>query len=98
MASPDLFALMERPEFPRSCKYDPHWVIENRMGLNALWLTEWLCEEVRLEPGMRVLDLGGGKAMSSVFLVKEFDVHVWATDLWIPATENLKQIEQFDLR
>lgn len=90
-------SLMTRPEFPRSSKYDPMWVIENRMGLNALWLTEWLCESMRLEPGMRVLDLGCGKALSSVFLAKELGLQVWATDLWIAATENLNTIEAFDL-
>ena len=39
-----------------------------------------------IEPGMKVLDLGCGKAMSSIFLAREFRVSVWATDLWIPAT------------
>ena len=90
-------ALVRRPEFPRSNKYDPEWVIENRMGLNALWLTEWLCESMQMKPGMRVLDLGCGKALSSIFLAKEFGVQVWATDLWIEATENLQRIEESGL-
>ena len=34
------------------------------------------------KPGMRVLDLGCGRAMSSIFLRREFGVQVWATDLW----------------
>ena len=38
---------------------------------------------------MRVLDLGCGLAMSSIFLRREFDVQVWATDLWFNASENL---------
>jgi len=50
--------------FPRSAKYEPEWVIENAMGPNPLWLTEFLCEEMELRPGMRVLDLGCGKALS----------------------------------
>ena len=29
---------------------------------------------MELEPGMRVLDMGCGKAISSIFLAKEFDV------------------------
>ena len=52
-------------------------------------MTEWLCEKLDLQPGMRVLDLGCGRALSSVFLAREFGVQVWATDLWIAATENL---------
>src|SRR3954464_575242 len=59
---------------------------------NPLWMTEWLCEALDLRPGMRVLDLGCGRAMSSVFLRREFGVQVWATDLWFSASENLQRI------
>ena len=95
--SKSLSELMARPDFPNSGKYDPHWVIENRMGLNALWLTEWLCQELHLKPGSRILDLGCGKALSSIFLAREYDIAVWATDLWIGATENLARIEEYGL-
>ncbi|MEZ5227484.1 MAG: hypothetical protein R2710_12635 [Acidimicrobiales bacterium] len=46
------------------------------MGPNALWLTEALTEVMTIEPGMKVLDLGCGKAMSSIFLAKEFGAQV----------------------
>ena len=59
-------------------------------GANALWLTEWLTEGLDLKPGMRVLDLGCGRANSSIFLHREFGVQVWATDLWFSASENLR--------
>jgi cyclopropane fatty-acyl-phospholipid synthase-like methyltransferase len=62
------------------------------MGSNVLWLTEWLCERLELRPGMRVLDLGCGRAKSSIFLAREFDVQVWATDLWISASENWQRV------
>ena len=84
--------LLSLDRFPRSSMYDPGWVIENEMGPNVLWLTEFLCEAMDLRPGMRVLDLGCGKALSSIFLAREFGVQVWATDLWIPATENAHRI------
>jgi SAM-dependent methyltransferase len=45
-----------------------------------------------LKPGMRVLDLGCGRAASSIFLRREFDVQVWATDLWFSASENIQRI------
>ncbi len=76
------------PQFTRSSKYDPEWFMENQMGPNVLCLTEALCEVMDLKPGMRVLDMGCGKAMSSIFLAKEYGVQVWATDLWIKPTEN----------
>ena len=41
---------------------------------------------------MRVLDLGCGRALSSIFLRREFGVQVWATDLWFSASENLQRI------
>ena len=79
-------------EFPRSAKYDPGWVIENMMGPSVLWLTESLTQVMDLEPGMRVLDMGCGRAISSIFLAKEFDLQVWATDLWIRASANLERV------
>ena len=92
-----LHNLMKIDHFPRSSKYDPAWVIENEMGPNVLWLTEFLCEAMNLIPGMRVLDLGCGKALSSMFLAREFNVQVWATDLWVSASENAQRIRAAQL-
>ncbi|MFW5739088.1 MAG: SAM-dependent methyltransferase [Myxococcota bacterium] len=83
---------LQNPVFPRSNRYDPAWVLANNMGPNPLWLTEWLTEYVKLTPGMRVLDLGCGKALSSVFLAREFDVHVVAADLWTSVDDNWQRI------
>lgn len=83
---------LQSEQFPLSSKYHPDWVIANAMGSNTLWLTEWLVRKMDLRPGMRVLDLGCGRAVSSVFLAREFDVQVWATDLWISASENRQRI------
>jgi cyclopropane fatty-acyl-phospholipid synthase-like methyltransferase len=59
---------------------------------NALWVTEWLTTALDVQPGTRVLDLGCGRASSSIFLRREFDVQVWATDLWVAAGENILRI------
>jgi len=91
---PQLLAL---EQFPRASAYDPNLVIESDMGPNVLWLTEFLCEALDLRPGMRVLDLGCGKALSSIFLAREFGVQVWATDLWISATDNAQRIRAAQL-
>jgi SAM-dependent methyltransferase len=93
----ELLIRLKTKNFPLSSKYDPHLVIENQMGPNVLWLTEWLCQEITLEPGERVLDMGCGKALSSIFLAREFNVRVWAADLWIKPTENWKRICQQDM-
>lgn len=85
------------PEFPRSNSYDPDWVMDNQMGPNALWLVEWLCRDLELKPGMRVLDLGCGTAMTSIFLAREFDVRVWASDLWVNQNQNWKRVRDAGL-
>ncbi len=79
--------------FPRSAKYHPEWVLASVSGAaNALWLSEWLAAALDLRPGMRVLDLGCGRAASSIFLRREFGAQVWATDLWFSASENMQRI------
>src|ERR1700675_2558594 len=79
--------------FSRSSRYHPEWVLAGVSGgANPLWMTEWLAEALDLRPGMRVLDLGCGRAMSSIFLRREFGVQVWATDLWFSASENRQRI------
>jgi cyclopropane fatty-acyl-phospholipid synthase-like methyltransferase len=83
---------LRQPAFPRSSAYDPRWVMENAMGPNVLWLAEWVCRRMELRPGMRVLDLGCGRAVSSIFLAREFDVRVWAADLWVGPTDNWERI------
>lgn len=88
----DTYPLLQKPEFPRSGQYDPAWMLDNQMGPNAVWLMEWLSEAAPLSPGMRVLDLGCGRAMSSIFLAKEFGVQVWAADLWIGPDNNWKRV------
>src|SRR5579872_3516619 len=81
--------------FPRADRYDLEWIRGGASGgANCLWLTEWLAERMTLEPGMRVLDLGSGRASSSIFLHREFGVQVWATDLWFSVSENLKRIRE----
>lgn len=85
-------ALMKKAEFPRSAAYDQDWMLENQMGPNALWLLEWLCEALPLESGMRVFDLGCGKAMTSIFLAREFGVRVWAADLWMSPDNNWRRV------
>ncbi|MFC4562286.1 SAM-dependent methyltransferase [Nocardiopsis mangrovi] len=43
---------------------------------------------------MKVLDLGRGPAMASIFLAREHGVEVWASELWIPAEENAARFDQ----
>ncbi len=94
-ADPAAFAeFMQHPDYPRASAYDPEWAYRNLMGPNSLWLAEALTQVLPLEPGMRVLDLGCGTAITSIFLARELGVEVWAADLWIEPTVNRRRIEE----
>lgn len=97
-AEPERFAELARPDlFPRASAYDPAWIWTNHMGPNVIWLTDALTQKLDLKPGMRVLDMGCGTALSSIFLAREFGVEVWAVDLWVPAHENFSRIQEAGL-
>jgi cyclopropane fatty-acyl-phospholipid synthase-like methyltransferase len=83
--------------FPRSTQYDPQWVREHSMGENVLYNLESITSQIPLQKGMRVLDLGCGKAASSVFLAKEFALQVWAVDEAISATDNYQRVLEANL-
>jgi len=86
-------ARVANPAFPRASAYDPQFQLETMMGPNVLWLAEWASQAVPLRPGMRVLDLGCGKAASSIFIAAEFGATVWAADLWVKPTANWARIK-----
>lgn len=92
-SSKELARRLHLDRYPRSNRYDPAWVVEHMMGPHPLWLMEHLTTLLPLQPGQRVMDLGCGKALTSIFLAREFDVRVHAVDLWIGAGENLARIE-----
>ena len=77
--------------FPLTAKYDPQWIRDNALGENALCQTEALSRRLSFHPGMRILDLGCGKATSSIFLAREFGVQVWAADGATSPSENHKR-------
>ena len=81
-------------KYERSSKYDSQWISDNWMGPHPLWLVEELCKNMDLRPGMKLLDMGCGKGLTSVFLAKEYGVTVFANDLWVDATENLRRFEE----
>jgi SAM-dependent methyltransferase len=94
MPANDPLARLKLGHYPRSLLYDPAWVVENRMGPHPLWLMEALTNVLHLERGGRVLDLGAGTALTSIFLAKEFGVSVVAADLWVDPTENQRRVRE----
>ncbi len=65
-----------KERFPRSAKYEVDWMLANEMGPNALWLLEDLTKHLALPKESRLLDMGCGRAVTSIFL--SFP-HVWRT-------------------
>lgn len=78
-------------------KYDIDFVNNNLMGPNIVKITEELTEHLHLKKGMKILDLGCGNALSSIFIAKEYGATVYATDLWVSAAENYERIKHVGL-
>ena len=97
MSSELLREALTLDRYPRSNAYDQQWVVDNLMGPHPLWCSESLLQVMPLRPGMRVLDLGCGTALSSIFLAREYDVDVWAADLWVDPTENWRRVDDAGL-
>lgn len=91
---PDHMPVQLKAAFPKATKYNQQWVRQHSMGENVLYNLESLTAVLPLQAGMRVLDLGCGKAISSVFLAKEFQVQVWAVDEAVSPTDNLQRIAE----
>lgn len=75
-------------KYMKSNKYDKSLIKKNMMGPNSMKILEEMMENIQLTSDMRVLDLGCGKGLTSVFLAKEYNVQIFAVDLWISATQN----------
>lgn len=72
-------------------EYSEFFESNKMLGPNAMWLIEILCEKMDLKPGMRVLDMGCGTGLTSIFLAKEYGVTVFANDLWVSPSDNYKR-------
>jgi len=97
MTKQELQKALTMTQFPMSAEYDAEWICENQMGPCSLWLLEFLMKNMTLKAGMRVLDMGCGKGMTSVFLAKEYGVTVFANDLWVEPTDNFKRFREAGL-
>ena len=83
----------------KTAKYRRYFTKEYLMGPNSFRLLEELLRRNPFETRFdRTLDLGCGMALTSVFLANETPAKsVYAFDLWVDATENLKRIRDLSL-
>lgn len=80
--------------YSKANKYDIDFVAENLMVPNSLMVLEELIKDLNLQKGMRALELGSGIGLTSIFLVKEFDVEVFWVNLWISPAENYERFKK----
>ncbi len=59
--------MLIKDKYPLTAKYDFKWTKENSLGSNAVLLAESLSRVMDLKPGMRVMDMGCGKAAQLYF-------------------------------
>ena len=75
--------------------YKEYFTKEYLMGPNSLRLLNEMLEKYPLKEGGRVMDLGCGMGITSMFIAKEAKVNVFATDLWISATQNAENFKKW---
>lgn len=83
--------------YGKKTRLDDAFVRQNLMGPSALRIIEELTDSIILPPKAKILDLGCGTGLTSIFLAMEYDAVVFATDLWIDATENLERFRTVGL-
>ena len=81
----------------RLIDYKQFFTKEYLMGPNSLRILAEMLEKCPLKEGSRVMDLGCGMGITSLFLAREAGVSVFATDLWISATDNARRIREWGM-
>ena len=66
---------------------------ETMWGPNAIRQSEELASHFTITKDMRILDLGCGMGLSSLYLAQEYGAEVFATDLFADPTENHKRFQ-----
>lgn len=73
-------------KYPKSDKYTKYYA--KIMGPNPLKLLEELMGDVNIKENAVVGDLGSGEGLTSLFLAKEYNLRVYALDLWSNPNDN----------
>ena len=70
---------------------------ETMWGPNAIRQSEELASHFKITKDMRILDLGCGPGLSTIYLVQEYSAEVFATDLLIDPTENYERFKSLGI-
>lgn len=80
-------------------EYKQYFTKEYLMGPNSLRIADELLEKypLHMNKGNTILELGCGTGLSSLFISKETNAVVHATDLWISETENAERFANWGM-
>jgi cyclopropane fatty-acyl-phospholipid synthase-like methyltransferase len=70
---------------------------DTMMGPNAMRVAEEMASYLDIRGDMRILDLGCGMGLSTLFLARKYGAEVFAADLWIPPTDNHERFESLGI-
>ena len=70
---------------------------ETMWGPNAIRQSEELASHFTITKDMRILDLGCGPGLSTLYLVKEHGAEVFAADLYADPTENYERFKSLGI-
>ena len=89
---------IDRSHYPEVQAYSRDEIYSDHLAPGGLYLASRMTRSMNLKESDIVLDLGCGKAVSSIFLAKHFGVNVFSVDLWISATDLNKKVAERGLR
>lgn len=80
-------------------KYKKYFTDEYLMGPNSIRILEELLETFPLQKKEenKILDLGCGTGLTSLYLAKETKARIYAVDLWVKEDENRKRFQDWKM-
>jgi SAM-dependent methyltransferase len=84
-------------ENERTIKYPDQEFYLLTGGPGGIYLTDQISQRMNIKSTDRILDLGPGHLVSSIFLAKEYGCRVFAYDLWVEANYNYQTIKKYKL-
>ncbi len=84
-------------KYEKSERYLTPALMAKIMGPNPVKLTEELLIDCKIPENARIMDLGSGQGLTSVFMAKEYGYTVYAADLWSDPEENRKFFREMGL-
>ena len=92
-----LFPEIPVSDYPELEGYTREDVYDGAMAPGGLFLAADMAKLMKLQEGMRILDLGPGKGASSRFLAEHYGVKVFMAELWIDPTTNFRRVKEAGL-